>query len=116
MTRDTSHSRGLEVVTRWRVLAEQRLEYLTELYQSGRWQRYHTEQAFIDNVRDAKRAVEAWRKLAPPPIEQPTADILDSVIWAWPDDMMASDSGAVSLTQLAALADGVGPDHHLGEA
>lgn len=65
MTRDTGLARQLEIVSRWRVLAEQRLEYLNELYETGRWRRYHTEQAFVDNIRDAKRAVEAWRKLEP---------------------------------------------------
>ncbi|OQW60780.1 MAG: hypothetical protein A4S14_03170 [Proteobacteria bacterium SG_bin9] len=65
MTRDKDLARQLALVSRWRELAEQRLEYLNELYESGRWRRYHTEQAFVDNVRDAKRAVEAWRKLEP---------------------------------------------------
>lgn len=67
MTQNSNFSRGYRIVTRWRVLAEQRLEHLNELYATGRWRRYHTEQAFVDNIRDAKRAVEAWRKLAPAP-------------------------------------------------
>lgn len=66
MTRTTDLARGLELVNRWRQLAEKRLEYLDGLYTSGRWRRYHTEQAFLDNIRDAKRAVEAWRLLAEP--------------------------------------------------
>lgn len=65
MTRDKDLAKQLEIVSRWRVLAEQRLEHLNELFESGRWRRYHTEQAFVDNIRDAKRAVEAWRKLEP---------------------------------------------------
>lgn len=65
MTRDKDLARQLALVSRWRELAEQRLEYLNELYDSGRWRRYHTEQTFVDNVRDAKRAVEAWRALEP---------------------------------------------------
>lgn len=65
MAQNSGLARQLELVSRWRMLAEQRLEYLNELYVSGRWRRYHTEQAFVDNIRDAKRAVEAWRALEP---------------------------------------------------
>lgn len=65
MAQDSGLARQLVLVNRWRILAEQRLEYLNELYVSGRWRRYHTEQAFVDNIRDAKRAVEAWRALEP---------------------------------------------------
>ena len=56
-------ARGREIVVRWCNLAEKRLEYLTELYDSGRWRRFHSEQAFLANIREAKNAVEAWREL-----------------------------------------------------
>jgi uncharacterized repeat protein (TIGR03809 family) len=54
------------VLDRWRVLAEQRLEHLTELFESGRWRRYHSELAFLENIKEAKQAVETWRGLAAP--------------------------------------------------
>lgn len=57
-------SRGRVIVTRWRVLAEARLDYLTDLYESGRWRRYFSEAAFLENFREAKKAVETWRLLA----------------------------------------------------
>lgn len=53
--------RGRAVVERWCILAEQRLDYLTELYETGRWRRYHSEPDFIENVREAKQAVSVWR-------------------------------------------------------
>ncbi len=56
-------ARGRDIVSRWRHLAEQRLEYLTELFESDRWRRFHTEQAFLENVREARAAVELWRSL-----------------------------------------------------
>ena len=56
-------ARGRDVVARWCNLAEQRLEHLTELFETGRWRRYHTEQAFLENIREAKEAVEVWRDL-----------------------------------------------------
>jgi uncharacterized repeat protein (TIGR03809 family) len=53
--------RGRALVERWCILAEQRLDYLTELYETGRWRRYHTEPDFIENIREAKQAVSTWR-------------------------------------------------------
>jgi uncharacterized repeat protein (TIGR03809 family) len=53
-----------DVVARWCALAEQRLEYLTELFETGRWRRYHSELAFLENIQEAKAAVETWRDLS----------------------------------------------------
>jgi uncharacterized repeat protein (TIGR03809 family) len=55
---------GRDIVARWCNLAEQRLEYLTELFETGRWRRYHSESAFLENIQEAKTAVETWRSLA----------------------------------------------------
>ena len=55
---------GRGVVARWCALAEQRLEYLTELHETGRWRRFHSERAFLENIREAKAAVEIWRDLS----------------------------------------------------
>jgi uncharacterized repeat protein (TIGR03809 family) len=56
-------ARGRNIVTRWCNLAEQRLDHLTELFESGRWRRYHTEREFLENIQEAKAAVAAWRDL-----------------------------------------------------
>jgi uncharacterized repeat protein (TIGR03809 family) len=56
-------ARGRNIVARWCNLAEQRLEHLTELFESGRWRRYHTELDFLENIQEAKAAVETWRDL-----------------------------------------------------
>ena len=63
MTHRTDLSRGRDVVARWCVLAERRLDHLTELFETGRWRRYHSETAFLENIREAKAAVETWRGL-----------------------------------------------------
>jgi hypothetical protein len=63
MASQTDVAKGREVVARWCHLAEQRLKYLTELFDSGRWRRFHGEAAFLDNIREAKTAVETWREL-----------------------------------------------------
>ena len=56
-------ARGRNIVARWCNLAERRLEHLTELFESGRWRRYHTELEFLENIQEAKAAVETWRDL-----------------------------------------------------
>lgn len=53
-----------DLMARWCRLAEQRLQHLTELFESGRWRRYHSERAFLENIREAKKAVETWRALS----------------------------------------------------
>lgn len=63
MTHHADVARGREIVSRWCNLAEQRLDYLTELFETGRWRRFHTEDAFLENIREAREAVEIWRKL-----------------------------------------------------
>jgi uncharacterized repeat protein (TIGR03809 family) len=59
---DVADSR--DVIARWCNLAEQRLEYLTELFETGRWRRFHSELAFLENIQEAKAAVETWRSLS----------------------------------------------------
>ena len=63
MTHRLDVARGRNIVARWCALAEQRLEYLTELFETGRWRRFHSETAFLENIREAKAAVETWRDL-----------------------------------------------------
>jgi len=66
MTHRNDVARTADVLGRWRQLAEQRLEHLTELFESGRWRRYYGELAFLENIREAKVAVETWRGLSTP--------------------------------------------------
>ena len=64
MTHRMDVADGRDVVARWCALAEQRLEHLTELFETGRWRRYHSEHAFLENIQEAKTAVEIWRGLS----------------------------------------------------
>jgi uncharacterized repeat protein (TIGR03809 family) len=64
MTHQLDVARGRDVVARWCSLAERRLEHLTELFETGRWRRYHSELAFLENIQEAKGAVEIWRDLS----------------------------------------------------
>ena len=64
MTLRTDVAHGRDLLARWCTLAETRLEYLTEMFESGRWRRYYSEVAFLENIREAKVAVETWRGLS----------------------------------------------------
>lgn len=55
---------GRDVAARWCALAEQRLHHLSEMFETSRWRRYHSEIAFLENIQEAKRAVQTWRALA----------------------------------------------------
>jgi uncharacterized repeat protein (TIGR03809 family) len=63
MTQRPDVARGREIIARWCSLAERRLEYLTNLYETGRWRRYHSEHTFLENIQEAKAAVQSWRDL-----------------------------------------------------
>jgi uncharacterized repeat protein (TIGR03809 family) len=36
------------------------------MFESGRWRRFYTEVAFLENIKEAKFAVETWRSLSNP--------------------------------------------------
>jgi len=64
MTHQLDVANGRDIVARWCALAEQRLEYLAELFETGRWRRFHSERAFLENIEEAKAAVKTWRELS----------------------------------------------------
>ena len=64
MTHQADAARSREISARWCALPEQRLEYLTELFETGRWRRFHSELAFLENIQEAKAAVQIWRDLS----------------------------------------------------
>jgi uncharacterized repeat protein (TIGR03809 family) len=64
MTYQLDVASGRDTVARWCALAEQRLEYLSELFETGRWRRFHSERALLENIEEAKAAVKTWRELS----------------------------------------------------
>lgn len=56
------------------MLAERRLEHMTQLYETGRWRRYYSEAKFLSVIRETKAAADAWRRIAPR--EAPVAQVL----------------------------------------
>jgi uncharacterized repeat protein (TIGR03809 family) len=82
MTLRTDVARSRDLLACWRELAEKRLEYLTEMFESGRWRRYYSEFVFLENIREAKLAVETWRGLSTP---DPTRNSIFDISWSAPE-------------------------------
>jgi uncharacterized repeat protein (TIGR03809 family) len=58
-----------DVAQKWRDLAERRQAHFLELYQSGRWKRYYSEERFLYRMREAIQLSERWAQIAPPPAD-----------------------------------------------
>jgi len=64
-------SHRLDKVTRqWHKLADRRLEYFIELYQSGRWKHYYTRERFALRMLDVIKAAKVWGELANRPVTE----------------------------------------------
>ena len=50
---------------KWFDLAQRRLDYYVELYRSGRFRHYYTEEAMALRMLDVIKAVRQWAELAP---------------------------------------------------
>jgi uncharacterized repeat protein (TIGR03809 family) len=61
------------VALKWRALAERRRDHHIELYKSGRWRHYYTDQEFLAEMRNAIAIAQRWAKIAPlsEELEQP---------------------------------------------
>ncbi len=76
MTISGDAERGRSVIVRWRMLAERRLQYLIELYETGRWKVYYKEPEFLKVVQEARVALATWEQLAPPdPAQDKTVEV-----------------------------------------
>ena len=52
-----------ETTRKWHALAERRRAYFVELYTSGRWRRYYSEDAFRAHMREVMQGVDIWTKV-----------------------------------------------------
>jgi uncharacterized repeat protein (TIGR03809 family) len=57
----------VEITQKWRALAERRCAHFLDLYESGRWKHYYTEEELLARTREAVRLSEAWNQLSTPP-------------------------------------------------
>ena len=62
------------VALRWRALAERRRAHFIELYDSGRWKLYFTEEQFVARMREAVQGSERWAEVAPRPEDEVFAE------------------------------------------
>lgn len=53
-----------QIALKWHGLAQRRLDYYTELYRSGRWRHYYTQEKFAIRMLDVIVAAKKWRDLA----------------------------------------------------
>jgi uncharacterized repeat protein (TIGR03809 family) len=57
----------VELTRRWRELAERRRAHFIELYDTGRWKHYYTEEQLLARMREAIRLAETWEQLTAGP-------------------------------------------------
>jgi uncharacterized repeat protein (TIGR03809 family) len=50
---------------KWRDLADRRREHFADMYRSGRWKHYYTEEEFLVRMREAISAADVWHRIAP---------------------------------------------------
>jgi uncharacterized repeat protein (TIGR03809 family) len=58
---------SVELTRKWRELAEKRRAHLIELYDSGRWKHYYTEDQLVVRMREAINMVDRWERLSAGP-------------------------------------------------
>ncbi len=63
-----------QVAQKWRDLADRRRAHFVELYHSGRWKHYYSEEQFLHRMREAIRAAESWALIAPRPADTTAAE------------------------------------------
>jgi uncharacterized repeat protein (TIGR03809 family) len=59
-----THALGV-VAQKWRALAERRTAHFLDLYASGRWKHYYSEEQFLYRMREAIRLAQRWAEIAP---------------------------------------------------
>ena len=52
-----------EITRKGRELAERRRAHLAELYETGRWKHYYTQEQLAVRMREAVDLIEAWKRL-----------------------------------------------------
>jgi uncharacterized repeat protein (TIGR03809 family) len=58
---------SVELTRKWRDLAEKRRAHLIELYDSGRWKHYYTEEQLVVRMREAINLADTWERLSAGP-------------------------------------------------
>ncbi len=70
------------IALKWRSLAERRRDHHLDLYKTGRWRHYYSDQEFLIELRAAIALAQRWAKIAPKPEEREAAAARDLAITA----------------------------------
>lgn len=65
MTERPAFDRLGEIAGKWRDLAEARRHYFEQLYRSGRWKRYYSDDQLLARMREVIASAERWQQIAP---------------------------------------------------
>lgn len=90
MPRAVPSAISVEVIRKWRCLAQRRKEHFVELYESGRWRLYYTDAELIERLREAIRGVDRWSATEQAAIDRLAAFAAD------PHPLSAADPWRVS--------------------
>jgi uncharacterized repeat protein (TIGR03809 family) len=52
-----------DAAQKWRAFAERRRVHFDELYHTGRWKRYYSEEQFLLKMREAVKASDRWAEI-----------------------------------------------------
>ena len=63
-----------QAALKWRDLAERRRAHFVDLYKSGRWKHYYTDEQFVVRIREAIAAANRWAEVAPRPEDRLAAE------------------------------------------
>jgi uncharacterized repeat protein (TIGR03809 family) len=63
------------VALKWRSLIERRRAHFVDLYLSGRWKRYYSEEQFLASFRETMSIADRWTEIAPKPDDKNLAQV-----------------------------------------
>ena len=70
------------IALKWRNIAEQRRDHHLDLYRSGRWRHYYTDEEFLVEMRQAIAIADRWAVIAPLPAERDASAAIEQPVAA----------------------------------
>ena len=70
------------IALKWRNIAEQRRAHHLDLYKSGRWKHYYSDDEFLIEMRQAVAIADRWAVIAPLPAERDASAAIEQPVAA----------------------------------
>jgi len=70
------------IALKWRNIAEQRRDHHLDLYKSGRWKHYYSDDEFLIEMRQAVAIADRWAVIAPLPAEREASAAIEQPVAA----------------------------------